>query len=326
MRNMWITVNGGERLSVEKKFPVVKVLQNLSPKDRLTALIAILCFLLISAIIGRGLIPQLSQVLGFTIILVLISLLFSLAIFARDKQQTTKYRESIIDDWGFDASMEKKYPSSMVFLEDEVFIRYLQEENSYQILFHKKVLNNGKGPITSLYARIAVSVFPEHPQKAKEYYRANPLEMEELNFRAYDESNSILDYELEFDHDSNKELFIHFRSRGVLYPLYPRETRDIYYEITISAQKWGPFIERNIRTETRECRIAIDFPEKLQMTIWGFEKSVAGGEGPLKHSIETKKEVAFTRYEWINTNPTLYSRYRIRWEFPDGYEALIIEQ
>lgn len=209
---------------------------------------------------------------------------------------------------------------NFLFLEDYVYLRYDQDLDVYHLKFQKKIQNIGQIPITRVYCRIAVDKFPGEPERSREHYRKFPLEMDKINFRAFDRNEEELNYEVEFDYDSNKEIYILLRSGNVYKSLYPGETTDIYYTFTVSTLYWGPFLERNIRVETKKARVVLVFPERLNIRVWGIEKSLAIGELPISPAIMQSRSIdegeeALMKYEWTTTAPSLYSRYRFMWQF-----------
>jgi len=105
-------------------------------------------------------------------------------------------------------------------LSDFVSLRY--DEGAYALLFKKRYRNDSATAWTRVYARIVVNAFPDDRDAAKLYHRAHPLDLEQIDFKAFCGGHEIK-WELVHDQDANKEIMLVLEGENMIYPGHERE-------------------------------------------------------------------------------------------------------
>jgi hypothetical protein len=111
-----------------------------------------------------------------------------------------------------------------------------------------RVLENRSAEAIDRYPfRIAVERYPEDPERNREQYRKYPLTVAESNIRAWQESELYgkqpMDWEVEQDLESFKEIWLLFKNEDRTFPLLPGMSCSIIYEYTVSNKHWGPMVQ-----------------------------------------------------------------------------------
>jgi hypothetical protein len=183
-----------------------------------------------------------------------------------------------------------------------------------------RVLENRSDEAIDRYPfRIAVERYPEDPERNREQYRKYPLTVAESNIRAWQESELYgkqpMDWEVEQDLESFKEIWLLFKNEDRTFPLLPGMSCSIIYEYTVSNKHWGPWSKRKIRIPTNKLSLEFWFPAAMAPEIAGSETSVSGALTPL--GIARRQEPDWTVFTW-EVNPPLNAQYRFEWRF--GYD------
>lgn len=189
--------------------------------------------------------------------------------------------------------------------------------------YHQKtmrVLRNLSDEAIDRYPfRIAVARYPDDPQRNGQQYRQNPLTVAGSNIRAWHESELYgrlpMDWEIEQDLESFKEIWLLFRNSEQRFPLFPGMSCSITYEYTVSNEHWGPWSKRKVRIPTNKLSLEFWFPAVMAPQITGSETFVSGA--PMPSTIAKHEEADWTVFTW-EVNPPLNAQYRFEWHF--GYE------
>lgn len=203
----------------------------------------------------------------------------------------------------------------LVVEHDHAELRY--EGGSYRATMRRRLVNNGRQPITRYLIRIAVDRFPGSPERSNQLYRDHPLTWEEINLQAWhgDDRAEPMRWNVQHDRDAFKEVWLLFANDSGRFPLYPGESAWIEYRYAVSDYKWGHWFRRAVRLPTRRLSITLDFPGELEPAVWGLHTSMTAESMPFQTAIETRREHDRMLYSWATEDPPLHARYRLEWHF-----------
>jgi transcriptional regulator with XRE-family HTH domain len=209
--------------------------------------------------------------------------------------------------------------SDLIVDHDDAALRY--DGHHYQLKMSRRLYNAGDFPVTRYLVRVSADRYPGEPERSKEHYRANPVTFDELRLNAWC-GDEPMSWEPKLDHDSLKEIWLHFENDQAKFPLYPDQRTWIHYAYTISDQKWGRWFQRAVRLPTRRLSVRLTFPTELQPMVWGIETSYTIGQIPLRTALQSTETNGTTVFDWATEHPPLNARYRFEWKFrapgPDG--------
>jgi peptide deformylase len=184
----------------------------------------------------------------------------------------------------------------------------------YKTHIRRQLRNTGDQPVTHYLVRIAVDRYPGDPERSNQLYREDPLTWEEiaLSAKCGDES---MTWNVRYDRDAFKEVWLLFENADGRFPLYPGEMTWISYVYTVSGHKWGPWWTRAIRLPTRRLSTTVVFPARLKPVVWGITTSMAAEASPFPTPISRQEKGEEVAFSWSTDDPPLHARYRIEWKF-----------
>ncbi|MDQ3762546.1 MAG: peptide deformylase [Actinomycetota bacterium] len=185
---------------------------------------------------------------------------------------------------------------------------------TYRPTMRRRLRNCGEEPISRYLIRISVDRYPGSPEQSNELYRNDPLTWEELHLQAFHDGEPMT-WQVRHDRDAFKELWLLFENDQARFPLYPGESTEIVYSYTVSDIKWGKWFQRAVRLPTRRLSVRLDFPAKLEPSVWGMETSMSAQALPFRTPITRTDDGDRTRFAWTTEDPPLHARYRIEWRF-----------
>lgn len=212
---------------------------------------------------------------------------------------------------------------SYQFLEDRAQVFFNGQH--YIIRMTKKVAPNDNKPVDFVYARLDMSIIPENSFVTSEYYRQNPISLENLNFRANLNRVYPLRYNVLSQYPSNIELAIlmHMVGSASPSPIGIGEIAEVSHQIQATMFQWGNWLQREIRVPTQRVSVSIYFPKGIA-TCSGI--SIIGGkEQPLLKPLEAKVGKFFESWHWETESPQIHERFRFMWQFKDEREKRIKE-
>lgn len=175
-------------------------------------------------------------------------------------------------------------------------------------------------PVARYLVRVSVDRHPDDPVLSKELYRTRPLTLDELRISATCEGESM-DTSVQHDHDKLKEIWLLFENRNGRFPVYPGETVWIEYEYSVTADKWGKWLQRTIRHSTEHLSVELSFPAEVEPAVWGIESSMSDAETPLRSAIERRDDHGRSIFLWSVNEPADHTRFRFEWRFRGCEEA-----
>ncbi len=191
-------------------------------------------------------------------------------------------------------------------------LRY--EGGKYRLTGLKRYANNTQVPWKHLYVRVWANKYPDDQEAASHLYRRHRLELRDINFWAQCEDDP-LDWELEHDHESSKEILLKLGDRNGGLGMLPGETLDVWHGFEISEHYWGPYFECNIRLPTERLVMQVDFPrgalDRIRLVI---NPHIEGGQ-VLDEAVAHRSIGDRDIYELIRDNPRRQTRYRLSWQF-----------
>jgi transcriptional regulator with XRE-family HTH domain len=189
-------------------------------------------------------------------------------------------------------------------------------DGEYACEVRRELYNVGRYPVTQYRAVVSVDAYPENQKLSVLYYRSHPLTLDEIGFAAHlgDAGSERMDWQVNEDRDSYKEILIHFRNSHLSFPLYPGQRATVGYRYRVTDDKWGKWFEREIRLPTERLTVRLILPGTLQPMVWGSQTSLQT-EGPLPVPIRATAEGPFAVFTWSTLDPPIQSRYRLEWRF-----------
>jgi transcriptional regulator with XRE-family HTH domain len=125
-----------------------------------------------------------------------------------------------------------------------------------------------------------------------------------------------MDWQVERDQPTVKQVWLQFKNDGYAFPLYPGERAWIEYSYTVAEGTWGHWFQRAIRVPTRYLSVALRFPAELEPRVWGTETSMTADGTPLaEHPQVTQLPEDEVEWFWEVSHPQLNARYRLHWQF-----------
>ena len=204
-------------------------------------------------------------------------------------------------------------PGGLVVEHDEAELRY--DGATYRTLQRRKLLNTGDTPITRYLIRISVDRHPGDPERSNVLYRENPLTWDELQLYALHDGKHPMRWDVRYDRDAFKELWLRFENEHGRFPLYPGDSAWIEYGYQVSDEKWGNWYQRAVRVPTRHLAVRLVFPSDLDPMVWGMETLMTAESQPFRTAIERDQEDGQDRFTWSTDEPPLHARYRLEWTF-----------
>lgn len=181
----------------------------------------------------------------------------------------------------------------------------------YQITIQREVYNDTDEPATRFPVRVEVDVHPTDARLSRLFYQANPVLMEELEFRATFNGEPT-SWEVVHDRDAYKKIYVSFEPHGLPSPIYPGGSAIITCEYRVPCTKWGDWFEREIRWPTEHLSVSLGFPERLSVRLTGREVTWAG-DRVLPTEIESQVVDGVRYYTWTTAQPPLTNQYRFAW-------------
>lgn len=207
--------------------------------------------------------------------------------------------------------------ASLVVRHEDTHLAY--DNGAYHLRIRRQLFNQGTVPVSRYLIRVSVDRHPEDPALSNELYRTRPLTLDELGLVAACEGEAM-DTCVQHNHDKFKEIWLLLENRNGKFPLYPCETVWIEYEYTVTADKWGKWLQRTIRHSTERLSVALSFPADLETSVWGTESSLSAAEMPLRSAIERREEEDRHVYCWSVDRPSDHTRFRFEWRFKAGVD------
>jgi peptide deformylase len=204
-------------------------------------------------------------------------------------------------------------PGGLVVEHDEAELRY--DGATYRTLQRRRVFNTGDTPITRYLIRISVDRHPGDPERSNVLYREDPLTWEELQLYALHDGKHPMRWDVRYDRDAFKELWLRFENEHGHFPLYPGESAWIEYGYQVSDEKWGNWYQRAVRVPTRHLAVRLVFPSDLDPMVWGMETLMTAESQPFRRAIEHDQEDGQDTFTWSTDEPPLHARYRLEWTF-----------
>lgn len=245
--------------------------------------------------------------------------------FATRADRTLRLAGELIRRWeAFDAS--RSHPSrarqprpavpeeliaDLLVDHDEAWLR--RGSDAYHLHMRKTILNCGETPITRFFMRVAVDRYPHDSARSNEFYRGNPLTLDELQIEARCDGEPM-DFEAARDQDSSKEIWLLFRNSERQFPRYPRKDCALDYTFRVALDKWGDYFQRSVRVPTRRISVHLEFPRTPAPKVWGLEISPTAGERPFANPINSELLANTVRFHWSAPRPPVSARYRLEWD------------
>jgi transcriptional regulator with XRE-family HTH domain len=182
----------------------------------------------------------------------------------------------------------------------------------------RRLRNAGDEPVVRYPVRIDVDRFPEDAKRSRNFYRANPLTLDELEFSATlgTDRPEPVTWFVRHDRDAYKKLVVLFESEGegVRLPLYGGEETTIEWSYRVPERKWGPWFQREVRWPTHSLAVRLALPAAAAPAVWGTETSV-NRYAPLRRAISHRDDDDMAVFEWFTDRPSLRAQYRLEWRF-----------
>lgn len=206
-------------------------------------------------------------------------------------------------------------PGELVVDHDHAELAYA--DGIYRATMRRRLINQGKAPITRYLIRISVDRFPDDPEGSNQLYRDAPLRWDELDLHAWLGPNrdQELTWSIQHDRDAFKEVWLLLSGDAGRFPLYPGQAEWIEYTYTVPVTKWGNWFRRAVRLPTHNLSVALSFPTALAPTVWGLHTSLTAESLPFPTPIDTHQDGDRTRYSWSTHDPPLHARYKLEWHF-----------
>ncbi len=183
----------------------------------------------------------------------------------------------------------------------------------YHVRVRRHLYNAGAEPVVRYPVRIRVDRHPAHPRRSARVHHGDPLTVEELGFVAYNGDLEPMSWEVSYDAETVKELWLRFENGDQRFPLYPRERATIDYGYRVSSAKFGDWFQRAIRLPTRDLEIELDFATGDEPAVWGTVSSLSSDGAPMGPPAVSHRDGDRTVYRWAVAAPVLLARYRLEW-------------
>ncbi|WP_255951583.1 peptide deformylase [Streptomyces odontomachi] len=205
-----------------------------------------------------------------------------------------------------------QHTTSLIVEHEDTSLHY--DGHVYRATQRRRIYNDSADPITQYLIRISVDRHPGDPERSNQLYRANPLTWEEIDLSA-SVGDEPITWQVRYDRDAFKELWLLFENDEGRYPLYPGESAWLEYSYTVSDEKWGTWFQRAVRLPTKRLSVALDFPAELAPTVWGTETTMTAMGGPFRNPIQATTTGDRRVFSWSTDDPPLHARYRLEWKF-----------
>jgi hypothetical protein len=183
----------------------------------------------------------------------------------------------------------------------------------YHVRVRRHLYNAGADPVVRYPVRIRVDRHPSHPRRSARLHYGDPLTVEELAFAARHGDGEPMSWQVSYDADTVKELWLRFENTDRHFPLYPRERATIDYGYRVTGAKFGDWFQRAIRLPTRDLEIELDFAVGESPAVWGTVSSLSSDGAPMGPPTVSRRDGDRTVYRWAVTAPVLLARYRLEW-------------
>lgn len=212
------------------------------------------------------------------------------------------------------------------FVLDEVTVEYLADVGCYNVVFRKRIRASASGAVASVYARIMVNVMPDDPELSRQYYRQNPVRLEDLGFVASDSLGNKLCWTVLTAYDANVEIELRVcDARGRERPLPPNDEFEFSYRFRVSDRQWGPYIERHVRFATETAAIRLLFP-RGSARVFHAERP-PGADWKASRSLQPLRSLETRDYfEMRVERPGIQHRIRLSWRFCDRREVELVDE
>ena len=196
----------------------------------------------------------------------------------------------------------------------------------YHIVVRRHLHNVGTAPIVRYPVRIRVDRYPNDPRRSVRLHHGYPLAMGDLGFDARHHGGTgagpveteAMSWQVSYDADAVKELWIRFANQDRQFPLYPGQRTTIEYQYSVGTDMWGPWFQRAIRVPTRELRVELVFPVDTRVAVWGTVSSLAAENAPLATPIASGTTDRLTTFTWSERSPLLGAAYRFDWRLREN--------
>lgn len=212
------------------------------------------------------------------------------------------------------ATGQPQSPSRAALVVEHEDARLSYNDGIFQTVIRRQLTNVGTEPVSRYLIRIAVDRYPGDPERSNRLYREHPLTWEEIGLRAACQDEPMT-WQVRYDRDAFKELWLLFENGDGRFPLYPGETAWIEYSYSVCEDKWGPWWQRAIRLPTRRLSLCLDFPVTLQPVVWGMETSMTAETAAFRTPIVRTVNGDRALFAWSTSDPPLHARYRVEWKF-----------
>src|SRR6266487_1770524 len=238
----------------------------------------------------------------------------------KDADQRSRFGtrlESASEDWfRHIAEADGDRTRRLIIDYEHTSLRFDGENYHYRKVM-ESLTNRSPAVIDRYPFHIAVDRYPGDPVRSEQQYRRYPLAVEDVGLRAWHGAGPM-DWEVEFDSPSFKDLWLLFRNQDAMFPLLPGESCSIAYEYTISDKHWGPWLKRKVRIPTRRLSSEISFPASLAAELTGSEVIPSAAPTPL--NLTERQDGDQTVFIWEVTDPPLNAQYFFEWRFRQSPE------
>lgn len=187
------------------------------------------------------------------------------------------------------------------------------DHSKYAFTFVRRMKNVGDTAVTSLPWRFFTNAFPDDPAKSREYYSEHTISLEELKFRAHDETGP-LDVELVMDFNAEKHLVVHLAENGVPRPIYPGQERTISRSFQIAIEDWRNYLDRDIDCPTDLVKLVIVVSASVAtFQVGGYQFLPGGGRSVLRNPPSRSMAGSNQVWVWEERNPLVGSIYQFHW-------------
>ncbi len=198
-------------------------------------------------------------------------------------------------------------------LHDHSTLFYDEISNKYTVRVSKGAFVQDLTPAGIFQARMDMNVLPDDRVTAKNFYRKEPITLDNLSFRAWVDGAPTKDFIIQHEYDSNIELALPVKTSS---PVHRAR-----YEYRPSVFQWGSWFQREVRGKTGRLSICLVFP---QGAVEMNGSCLRGGDeislpGAVRHRRLFGRDV----WWWTIDEPGVLDRYRFRWRFFDKRDEKI---
>lgn len=229
--------------------------------------------------------------------------------------------QSAAEEWYLRAANAGGDPASaLVITREHALLAF--DGQDYHHTVTRELRNNSADTIVRYPFRIAVVRYPDDPVKNEQQFRIYPMTVDGSRIQAWCDSEEhgrqSMDWIVEQDRESFKELWALFKNPGLEFPLLPGRSATVTYRYTASSRHWGPWSKRKVRMPTGRLGVEFSFPAWMQPDVFGADVTVAKDESPM--DIARRPEGNNVIFTWEVANPPVSAQYQFDWRLGNDPE------